>query len=157
MADPRRNNIGAFVAVRPIYGDTMTAAGTGDNTERTSGDLNVQDHGSGSVVIAGRTNCAAGQQLNATIKVAFAPDNGSGAAGTYGTETTILNATKILDGSASAQNFAYKQDVDFDQYRVAGDKFARVKITLDLSAGATDTAQWGASLVCGGARTLPAA
>ncbi len=137
----------AFYTQKAVYGGTLTAAGTGDNTEVTSDAIDRGTSDSAQLVVSGRTNCAASQTLKFTTKIAESDDGLS-----FGSDTTLENAVTYVVGAASPQNFCVRLDL-----AVKGRKrYIRIKLTPDLSAGSTDTAQWGACVILGGSDSLPA-
>ena len=146
-------DFGSLFKAVGLYGDTMVAAGAGDNTERTTDAVDTNGFASGEVIVTGRTTCAVGETLKLTLKVAEADDDGSGSPGAFGADATLVDAAVILNGSASAQAFAYEKKIDLTASRKRWLKF---KLTLDLSAGGVDVCQWGSALILGGAKILPA-
>lgn len=147
MANPNVSNVGALLKAGAVYGGTLTAGGAGDATEVTSPGVDRLGFGSGVLVIAGRTNAAASETLKVTVKISDSADNSS-----FGSDTTLATAVTIATGGASAQSFVYELNLNLASYR----RYVRFKITPDLSASGTDTAQWGAAIVLGGAVQKPA-
>jgi len=58
----------------------------------------------------------------------------------------------VATGVLTAINGTYEYVLDLAAYK----QFLRFKVTMDLSAGATDTFVYGAALVLGGADRMPA-
>jgi hypothetical protein len=87
------------------------------------------------------------QKLQLTsVKVAYAPDNGSGAPGSYGSDTQLLAANFDLVTGTGDNYGQFEQDIDF----TGQDQWVRIKYTPDSTAGATDVAEVAAVLVLGG-------
>ncbi|MCP3163330.1 hypothetical protein [Myxococcus qinghaiensis] len=129
-----------------VAGGALTAGGTGDAAEVTSGAVDRNGFDSAQLLLTGSTNCAAGQTLKATVKLAESEDGTA-----FGADETLANAVTVVAGGAAPQAFCLRVDL-----RVANRKrFLRMKVTPDLSAASTDTAQWGAALVLGGADEFP--
>ncbi|WP_338865171.1 hypothetical protein [Myxococcus stipitatus] len=129
-----------------VAGGGLTAGGAGDAVEVTSGAVDRNGFDSAQLLFTGATNCAAGQTLKATVKVAESEDGT-----TFGADETLANAVTVVAGGAAPQSFCFRVDL-----RVANRKrFLRMRLTPDLSAASTDTAQWGAALVLGGADEFP--
>jgi hypothetical protein len=146
MANPNVSNIASFIAAKAVYGGTLTAAGTGDNTEVTSLGVDRLGFGSAVLVVAGRSSAAVGETLKFTVKISDSDDNSS-----FSSDTTLATTVTVLAGGASPQSFVYELTLDLAAYK----RYVRFKLTPDLSASGTDTAQYGATLVCGGAVSKP--
>lgn len=128
------------------------AAGAGDNTELTSPAIDRMGTGLGGfmaaiVAIAYTTTVAAAQTLKATVKVSGSDDGSTG----WTTDVVLANLVTLETGVVTAKCSAYELGVDLSAYK----RFVRFKITLDLSAGATDVFVYGASLLLSGADKLP--
>ncbi|MCP3060969.1 hypothetical protein LXT21_19470 [Myxococcus sp. K38C18041901] len=129
-----------------VAGGALTAGGAGDAVEVTGGAVDRNGFDFAQLLFTGTTNCAAGQTLKATVKVAESEDGV-----TFGPDETLANAVTVVAGATAPQSFCLRVDL-----RVANRKrFVRLKVTPDLSAAGTDTAQWGAALVLGGADEFP--
>lgn len=147
MANPNVSEIGAMIKAFKLYGATQTAAGAGDNTEVTTSSVDRSGYGSGVFVFAGRSNAATNETLKLTLKISDSDDDS-----TFSADTTLKSAVTVYSGGASAGNFVYEVDIDLAKYK----RYIRFKLTPDLSASGTDTAQWGAAFIAGGAVTKPA-
>jgi hypothetical protein len=150
MASPQTNNFGAYCKAVCARGSRLTAAGAGDATEVTGNGVDRMGYGSGKLVIAAHANNTAAQKLTLTsVKLAYAPDNGSGAPGSYGSDVEQLSGTTDLVTGTGDQYGQYTLDIDF----TSKDKWVRVKYTPDHTAGATDVAELTATFVLGGVQT----
>lgn len=147
MSHGQLRDIGAYLSTKAVAGGSLTAAGTGDATEVTSGAIDRKDFASAVLALCGRTTAANGETLKFTVKIADSDDGVS-----FSSDTTLLNAVTVVAGAVSAQFFAYELDLDLFAYK----RYLRFKLTPDLSAAGTDVAAWGAALVLGGANVLPA-
>lgn len=121
------------------------AAGTGDNTELTSAGVNRIPVGqpgllSAALLISYLTSIAASQTLKATVKISESDDGTS-----WGADETIINAQTIETGAVAAKYGCFELPLDLTGRKV----WVRFKITLDLSAGATDTFTYVSTLVLG--------
>lgn len=129
-----------------VAGGALTAGGAGDAVEVTSDAVDRDSFDSAQLLFTGRTTCAAGQTLRATVKLAESEDGTA-----FGADETLATDETVVAGGAAPQSFCFRVDL-----RVANRKrFLRLKVTPDLSAVGTDTAQWGAALVLGGADEFP--
>jgi hypothetical protein len=152
MADPSISDAGKFFTTAGLYGDANVAGSGTDNAERTCPGVDRLGFGSAKLVVSGRTDCAAGQTVKVTAKIADADDNGSGSPGAYGSDTTLESAVTIVDGAGSAQVFTHEYDIDLTAYK----QWLQFKLTVDMSDANTKVCNWSAVLVLGGARVLPA-
>lgn len=128
------------------------AAGAGDNTELTSAAIDRMAAGSAGyqaavLAIAYRTTLAAAATMKFTIKIAES-DDGS----VFGADTTLVNAVTIETGLVTNRDGVYRLDLGAGPRK----RYLRVKITVDLSAGAADTFVYGAFVELFGADKLPA-
>lgn len=157
MASPQTNNFGAFCKAVCARGSRLVAAGAGDATEVTGNGVDRLGYGSAKLVIAAHANNTASQKLTLTsVKLAYAPDNGSGAPGSYGADAEQLGATVDLVTGTGDNYGQYTLDIDL----TGKDQWVRVKYTPDHTASGTDVAELTATFVLGGVQTpkaLPAA
>lgn len=129
------------------------AAGTGDNTELTSAAIDTKAAGSAGyraavLAIAYRLNLGAAATCALTVKIAESDDGTS-----FGADTTLVNAAQLgPTGAVVNSDGVYRLDLGL----AARKRFIRIKITLNLSAGATDTFVYGAFVELFGADKLPA-
>lgn len=129
------------------------AAGTGDNTELTSAAIDRITAGgigylAGTLNIAYRCNLTAAATMKFTIKIAESDDGSS-----FGADTTLVNATTIETGAQVNKDGVYRLDLGLH----ARKRYVRTKITVDLSAGATDTFVYGAMVELFSPDRMPAA
>lgn len=150
MSDWKTANQGAELKSFCAIGGRQVAAGAGDAVELVAAGINRRGFGSAKLIIAAHSNNTAAQTLNLTsVKVAYAPDNGSGAPGTYGADVQLIAAPPFILTTGTGDVYGqFEQDLDF----TAQDQWVRIKYTPDLTAGATDVAESVAVLVCGGAQ-----
>lgn len=128
------------------------AAGAGDNTELTSAAIDRMAAGSAGymaavLAIAYRVNLTAAQNVALTVKIAESDDGSS-----FGADTTLVNAVAIATGALVNSDGVYRLDLDVAKRK----RWIRIKITMNLSAGATDTFVYGAFVELFGADKLPA-
>lgn len=128
------------------------AAGTGDNTELTSAAIDTKAAGSvgflsAVLAIAYRLNLTAAQTVALTVKIAESDDGSA-----FGSDTTLVNAAVIATGALVNSDAVYRLDLGLP----ARKRYIRIKITMNLSAGATDTFVYGAFVELFGADKLPA-
>lgn len=153
MASPQINNFGATCVAKKVGAVRGIAAGTGDNTEFTAAGVDRLGFGSGKLVFVAHANNTATKKLTlATVKVAYADDNGSGAPGSYGADTTLVSAVDLVTGTGD-QYGVYEIDLDF----TGKARWVRVKFTPDHDATATDVFEVGSALILGGAMNAKAA
>lgn len=147
MSDPKTANVGAELKCAVIGAARGVAAGAGDATEFVATGIDRLGYGSGKIVLAAHCNNTAAKKLQVTsCKVAYAPDNGSGAPGSYGSDTETLTAAQdIATGTGDAYGVV-SVDVDF----TGKDRWVRVKFTPDSTATATDVFEIAAALLLGG-------
>lgn len=131
-----------------VYGHTQVAAAGSDNSEKTSAVIDRDGFDSGDLVIAGISTLTAAETLKATVKIAESEDGT-----TFAADETLVTAATLATGATTAAAFAYKLKLSL----VNRKRYYKLKLTLDLSAGATDTATWGASVNHGGADSFPVA
>lgn len=149
MSDPKTANFGAEFKAMPVTGGRLVAAGAGDATALVGAGVDRKGYGSGKIIIAGHCNNTAAQKLQLTsVKIAYAPDNGSGAPGAYGADAEQLTASYDLCVGTGNAYGSYELDVDF----TAKDQWCRVTYTPDSTAGATDVAETTAVLCLGGSQ-----
>lgn len=141
-------DLGSIVTPFAAAGGRLVAAGAGDNTKVTGASINrmpagAQEYLSGLLVICGTSTVANAQTLKFAVEEEQS-DDGS----VWTNTTTIQAATTVVNGVTTAAAFVFALAIN-----LAGKKaFVRYNPTPDLSAGATDTAEWGATLVCAGTK-----
>jgi hypothetical protein len=149
MSDWKTANSGAELKTAVIGAVRGVAAGAGDATEFVAAGIDRLGFGSGKAVLAAHCNNTAAKVLQITsFKVAYAPDNGSGAPGSYGSDTDLLTgpgAQTVCSGTGDAYG-ALSFDLDF----TGKDRWVRVKFTPDSTATATDVFEVGAAMILGG-------
>ena len=109
MGHPRVSDMKAFIDVKALAGGTLTAAGTGDNTEVTSSKIDRKGFGSCKVIVAGKTNAATGETLKGTLKIEESDDNT-----TFGAAETLASAVTIVSGGASAHEHRVERQAGAD-------------------------------------------
>lgn len=140
-----------FKAV-PLPCQSGVAAGAGDNTELTSGAIDLQQQGSTGyaaaiLAIAYRTSITAAQNLALTVRIAES-DDGT----TFGADTTLVNAVAIETGAVTNRDGVFRLDLSGRQRK----RYIRIKITMNLSAAGTDTFVYGATVLLFGGDRIPA-
>lgn len=134
-----------------VQGQSGVAAGTGDNTELTSAGIDRMGTGVGGflaaiLAVTWKTSLTAAATLNLTVKISESDDNSS-----WGSDTTLINAEVQATGAQTNLVGTRELGLDLTQRK----RYIRFKITMDLSAGATDTFVYGATLTLVGADRLP--
>lgn len=129
------------------------AAGTGDNTELTSAAIDRITSGgigylAGTLNIAYRTSLTAAATLKVTVKIAESDDGSS-----FGADTTLSNLVTLETGAQTNKDGTYRLDLNL----AAKKRYIRMKITMDLSAGATDVFVYGAMVELFSPDRMPAA
>lgn len=136
-----------------VAAQSGVAAGTGDNTEVTSAAIDLRPAGgapnydAAQLVIGYLTSVGASETLKATVKIAESDDGL-----TFGADQTLASAVTLEAGAVSAKANAYRLDLGVH----ARKRYIRLKVTLDLSRGATDTFVYGAAVVAQSSDRLPA-
>lgn len=151
MASTFMHDITNGVKLLPVQGQSGVAAGAGDNTELTSAAIDripTGDKGFMSAVlaIAIKTSLTAAATLSVGVKISESDDGTTFGADEVTQALTVVK-TGALTNDVSVSEFAYDL--------ASRKRYIRFKITLDLSAGATDVFVYGASLVLGGSDRLP--
>lgn len=127
------------------------AAGTGDNTELTSAGVDRKPTGLagydvGLLVVAGKSTLASAQTASLTVKISESDDNSS-----WSSDTTLINAE--VQSTGVTTNGHWQRELAID---LRGKKqYVRFKVTVDLSAGATDTFVYSSSIILGASDRLP--
>lgn len=142
-----------------VSGGTLTAAGAGDNSAIAGADVNREDFLSGLFLVVCRATLTATKKLSVVGTLQDAPDNGSGAAGTYADVAAALQPSGVAGGAIGSIVSAgggtvttvFRHPVNLSSLR----KFVRLNVTPDLDAGATDTAQVLVCFVGGGSVVSP--
>jgi len=134
-------------------GGRLLAAGTGDNTEVVGAGIDTRGFGSGKIVLATRAVLDAAETLKVGVTIQESDDDG--VADAYDTAeeiqaATVAELTAVLAGT-------YTGVSEFDIVLASRKRYVRVNVTPNLSRGATDTAEFMATLVLGGADVIPAA
>jgi hypothetical protein len=144
-------NVGSTLQAFAVTAQNGVAAGTGDNTELTSSGIDripvgLPSFQSGILAVGMKTSLTAAATLSLTVKISESDDNSS-----WGADTTLINAEVQSTGAQTNQNLVRELAVDLQGRK----RYVRFKVTLDLSAGATDTFVYGATFVAGGSNRLP--
>ena len=132
----------AVVKTVGLQAQSGVAAGTGDNTELTSAGVDRKPVGlagfDAAVLAVGyKTSLTAAATLSLTVKISES-DDGS----TWGSDTTLINAEVQQTGAKTNEVGVRELGIDLRPYK----KHVRFKITMDLSAGATDVFVYSAVL-----------
>jgi hypothetical protein len=151
MNNAMQRNIGAFLLAgdgQVVAVAEAVAAGAGDNTKVTGQSNDRQGKWSGKLVISYKTTLAATKTLSFAIEHQDSADNSS-----WDTAVVDLAATVEKTGALTDDYGTVVLDVNLSGRK----RYTRYNITPDLSNTATDTVDWAAVLVLGGADVVPAA
>lgn len=146
--DPR--DIGSHIYAAGFAGARGVAAGTGDNTEVTTGAVDRQAVGqnchSALAVIGGSATLAEGETLTIALNLQESSDNG--VADAYADFGTAVAATVVLTGLAGGakQNFTFQQKFDIS----SAERYLKLQFTPNCSASGTDTFEIAGGLILGG-------
>ena len=147
------HNIGAYIkAVIASVVTAVTAAGSGDNTEVDGVWIDRMGYNSLSVLIHYQATLAAAKTIAIAANLQDASDSSGTGAADYG-DAYAKTVQATGSGGGSTEKGVLKLDFDLK----TADRYVRVQFTPDLSASGTDTASLVASIVLGGADSLPAA
>lgn len=147
--DPR--DFGSHAYATGGVGARGVAAGTGDNTEVTSGAIDRQAVGQNAlsclVVFSGSATLAENETLQIAFNLQQSSDNGSSDAYADVTAATV-SATTVLTGLAGGakQNFTYQAKFDLS----ALERYLKLQFTPNCSASGTDTFEMSAVVILGG-------
>jgi hypothetical protein len=149
---------GEFRALTAVRTTDLTAAGAGDNAEVTGATinrLNAQAGMADSLIfeIVGVATITATKALN-VIGTLEHSDDGT----TFAAAPAVYQPSGVAGGAIGSVSATGVNDVllKYKVPKAAGLKqFVRLKITPDLTAGATDTARVGAIALLGGVQLLP--
>jgi hypothetical protein len=146
-------DIASQTLAKAILSQQGVAAGTGDNTELTSAAIDRMTPGSagflaGLLAIGYRTSLTAAATLKLGVKISES-DDGT----TFGADEVLeVLATKTLaTGALTNSDAVYELGLDLSKRK----RFLRFKITMDLSAGATDVFVYSAVLVMASPDKMP--
>lgn len=147
-------NFAKSCAVRHCGQLSITAAGTGDNTEQTGPTVDRLITTTGAVYNSARldilytTTLGSSETLKLTAKIQDSADNS-----TWNTAVVLQAATTVETGVQTGKKGVASYQVDF----AGRARYVRILWTADLSASGTDTAILSAQLTMGGASILPCA
>jgi hypothetical protein len=128
----------------------ITAAGALDNLKVTGQTINnINGGASGVLVLAGLTALGAAETLTAAVELQESSDGSS-----WDTAEVVEAATTVASGGAGG-NFHFLREYDIELAKRK--QYIRFNVTLNLSAGAADTALAAWPFVIGGDDVLPAA
>jgi len=139
------------VKVVALQAQNGVAAGTGDNTEVTSAAVDRKPQGlagydAGVIAVNWKTSLTASQTLALTLKIEESDDNSS-----WGSPETLISAETQSTGAQT--NLVGQRELNIDLRKRK--RYVRFKVTMDLSAGATDTFVYGACIVLTDSDRLP--
>jgi len=144
---PLISDIGAyFTAQHAAYKIDIVAGSSTDNVEVTTAVVDRLGYGSGSLIISFNATLASTETISFTVKEQESADNS-----TWDTAATIQSATVAATGTSGVKTGVVKLDLDYTSKK----RYIKYLITADLSASATDTADWHAISIIGGADELP--
>lgn len=142
----------ATTRVVALTAQSGVAAGTGDNTEKTSAAIDRKPQGTPGfdaiqIELTYITTVTAGQTLKLTLKIEESADGSS-----WGTAETLLNAVTLETGAVTAKTAVYEHSLDLRKRK----RYIRFLVTLDLSAGSADTFVYAATGILSAADAFPA-
>lgn len=147
--DPR--DIGSHIYAAGGVGARGVAAGTGDNTEVTSGVIDRQAVGKNAlsclVVFSGSATLAENETLQVAFNLQESSDNAAADAYADVTAATVA-ATTVLTGvnGGAKQNFTYQKKFDLTLL----ERYLKLQFTPNCSASGTDTFEMSAVVILGG-------
>lgn len=148
----RFHNGGAFCKAIPLLQNVaVTAGGSGDDTQVSSGWINVAGYGSAKVVIQAKSTIAANKALNMTAGLQDATDSSGDGNAAYGSGVTA----KQMDGNTGTPetNNLTTMELDYDLAGARG--FIEFQMTPDMTATGTDTSNLSAVLLLFGSGEEP--
>lgn len=148
MASPQKNDIGSYLKALACGASSAVAAGTGDATKVTGATVDRLGYGSAKLVVAYKTSLTAAKTLSFAVEYEESDDGSS------------WSSAVAIQASTVAETGALTDEVDeltFDLDLAARKRYVRYNVTPDLSHTSTDTVVFAATVVLGGARSLPAA
>jgi hypothetical protein len=147
--NPYRHNMGAFI--KPLYASHKAAivAGSGtDNTTVTGSVIDKDGYDSGLLNVCYAMTLTTGKGATLTETIADSADNS-----TWNSATTLVSAVEIEAATTGgAVKDCYTKEIDLTPY----ERYIKFTTLLDLEATQTDTGDYQASLILGGAVVLPA-
>jgi hypothetical protein len=153
------NNLDAYIEPkRAIAVTDVTAAGTGDATEIVG--VTIDRMASGGLLMAAllfvqvRCNLTASKTCSLVGTLEHSPDDSAWASAPAALQPSGVAGGAILTALAATgdQHGTGKLDIPLRGL----DRYIRIKMTPDLSAGSTDTARISATFIMGGAQVPPA-
>ncbi len=144
-------DLGSVIKCLALQAQNGVAAGAGDNTELTSEVINRNEAGaagfmSAVLCLAYKMNLTAAQTCALTLKISESDDGTN-----WDADEVLQNAVVIETGAQVNVVDEFEQAFDLSERK----QYIRFKITMNLSAGATDTFVYGGCIVLGGADRLP--
>lgn len=141
----------AVTKLQALTAQSGVAAGTGDNTELTSAAINRMPVGSPGFLsmvlgVSYLTTVASAQTLKLTVKISESDDGSS-----WGADETLVNAATLETGVVTAKYAAYELGLDLSGRK----QYVRFKLTMDLSAGSTDTFLYASTAILTGSSAYP--
>jgi len=141
-------DLGSYVKAAVVGAGQATAGGSGDDTKVTGQTINRQGYLSGVLVIAFKATLAESKTVSFAVEVQESADGSS-----WDTAEVLQEATVAATGGAGGSTVY--DTVEINENLKGRKKYVRYNITPDLSATDTDTLEWGAAAILGGASTLP--
>lgn len=140
-------DIGSELKSRACGLASATAGGTGDGTAVTGATIDRAGFGSAQLVAAYKASLTADKTLSIAAEIQDSADGTN-----WNTATALYTSTVVETGVATNKVGEKRTNIDLSGYA----RYVRVNFTPDLSNSGTDTAIVAATLVLGGATTLPA-
>lgn len=141
-------NIGAYL--KPTYATSkgaIVAGAASDAVEVTSPTIDRSLYESMQIALAYNTALTAEKAIGLTVKIQDSADGSN-----WNTAVT-LGTTTVTSAAGGTIKDVYKLDVNLGKY----DKYIRILTTADLTATATDTAEYATILNLAGSRIIPVA
>lgn len=134
-------DIGEFMGAEVITIDNdATAAGTGDATEVTGAEIDMEQYESGYIEIGYVTTLTADKTLSFETQQADCDTSG----GSYTADAAVQAATVVATGAQTGLEGIHKIDLPSETLK-ALKRYVKFKITPDLSHTGTDTCTWSAT------------
>lgn len=123
----------------------VTAGATEDGQKVTGSSIDCLGFDSAAFVLAARATLAASETLSIAVEIQESSDNS-----TWDTAVALQASTALLTDSGSGSTIEDELEIAVD---LSGRKrYVRFNVTPTMSAGSTDTANWSALAILGGAR-----
>lgn len=144
------NDLSNYIKVEYVgFKDSLVAGSVTDDIKVTNTDgIDRLGYNSAKLIISANATLGATETLDFDVELSQSEDDS-----TYTTPVASYTAETLLEGGAggSTESGILELDIDLSSY----DRYLKIGITGDLSASDTDTADWQAVLILGGATEVP--